>query len=66
MFSTLILTSSLSLLGSVLSPQDYISSVKWVQEGGQHLAIGTSEGKTQLWDVNQQKQLRSMDGHEER
>ena len=46
--------------------EHYISSVKWVQEGGQHLAIGTSTGATQLWDVNAQKQLRSMDGHDER
>ncbi|GMH53421.1 hypothetical protein TL16_g01451, partial [Triparma laevis f. inornata] len=53
-------------LCSIDSPEDYISSVKWVQEGGAHLAVGTSTGKTQLWDVGQQKQLRSMDGHSER
>ena len=46
--------------------ENYVSSVKWVQEGGQHLAVGTSDGMTQLWDVNAQKQLRSMDGHDER
>ena len=44
----------------------HVSSVKWVQEGGTHLAIGTHEGKTQLWDVQACKQLRSMDGHSER
>lgn len=44
----------------------HISSVSWVQEGGSHLAVGTSSGMTQLWDVNQCKQLRSMDGHTER
>uniref|UniRef100_A0A7S4K372 CDC20/Fizzy WD40 domain-containing protein n=1 Tax=Odontella aurita TaxID=265563 RepID=A0A7S4K372_9STRA len=44
----------------------HISSVSWVQEGGAHLAVGTSAGSTQLWDVNQCKQLRSMDGHTER
>lgn len=44
----------------------HISSVSWVQEGGAHLAVGTSAGTTQLWDVNQCKQLRSMDGHTER
>jgi cell division cycle protein 20 (cofactor of APC complex) len=59
-------SGSIAELCSTEGSEDYISSVKWVQEGGQHLAIGTSEGKTQLWDVNQQKQLRSMDGHEER
>jgi cell division cycle protein 20 (cofactor of APC complex) len=44
----------------------HISSVAWVQEGGAHLAVGTSGGKTQLWDVRECKQLRSMDGHTDR
>jgi len=45
---------------------DHISSVSWVQEGGTHLAVGTSGGTTQLWDVQACKQLRSMDGHSDR
>ena len=44
----------------------HISSVAWVQEGGAHLAVGTSGGRTQLWDVHACKQLRSMDGHSDR
>ena len=44
----------------------HISSVAWVQEGGAHLAVGTSGGKTQLWDVHATKQIRSMDGHSDR
>ena len=44
----------------------HISSVSWVQEGGAHLAVGTSSGMTQLWDVEASKQLRTMDGHTER
>jgi len=48
------------------APDAHVSSVKWVQEGGTHLAIGTHAGTTQLWDVEAQKQLRSMDGHSER
>ena len=44
----------------------HISSVSWVQEGGAHLAVGTSNGATQLWDVHATKQLRSMDGHTDR
>mmetsp|Transcript_21390 Transcript_21390/g.48215 ORF Transcript_21390/g.48215 Transcript_21390/m.48215 type:complete len:538 (-) Transcript_21390:190-1803(-) len=44
----------------------HISSVSWVQEGGAHLAVGTSGGQTQLWDVHACKQLRSMDGHSDR
>ena len=48
------------------SVDSHISSVAWVQEGGAHLAVGTSGGTTQLWDVNARKQLRSMDGHSDR
>lgn len=44
----------------------YVSSVSWVQEGGAHIAVGTSGGSTQLWDVQAGKQLRSMNGHTER
>ena len=40
--------------------ENYISSVKWVQQGGQHLAVGTSTGKTQLWDVAAVKQVRRV------
>lgn len=47
-------------------PSSHISSVSWVQEGGAHLAVGTSGGKTQLWDIHGCKQLRSMDGHTDR
>ncbi|KAL7571279.1 hypothetical protein ACA910_008676 [Epithemia clementina (nom. ined.)] len=47
-------------------PNSHISSVQWVQEGGAHLAIGVSSGMTQLWDVQQGKQLRGMDGHTDR
>jgi len=48
------------------SAESYVSSLSWVQEGGQHIAIGCSDGRTQLWDVGSEKQLRSMDGHSER
>lgn len=47
-------------------PNAHISSVKWVQEGGTHLAVGTSNGYTQLWDVNENKKVRSMGGHTDR
>ena len=47
-------------------PNAHISSVAWVQQGGAHIAVGTSNGKTQLWDVTQTKKLRSMDGHSDR
>jgi len=44
----------------------HVSSVSWVQEGGAHLAIGTSSGATQLWDVQAMKSVRSMGGHTDR
>jgi cell division cycle 20, cofactor of APC complex len=47
-------------------PNAHISSVQWVQQGGAHVAVGVSNGMTQLWDVQQCKQLRGMDGHSDR
>jgi cell division cycle protein 20 (cofactor of APC complex) len=44
----------------------HISSVAWVEQGGSFLAVGTSCAKTQLWDVQQGKMLRSMNGHTDR
>lgn len=44
------------------SSEEYVSSVSWVTEGN-YLAIGTSNGTIQLWDVEQQKRLRTMPGH---
>lgn len=42
-----------------LDGQDYVASVTWDQDGS-HLAVGTSEGKVQIWDVTNQKRLRSL------
>mmetsp|Transcript_7185 Transcript_7185/g.13401 ORF Transcript_7185/g.13401 Transcript_7185/m.13401 type:complete len:509 (-) Transcript_7185:152-1678(-) len=47
-------------------PDAHISSVSWIQEGGGHLAVGTSWGQTMLWDVRAKKQLRKMNGHSDR
>lgn len=47
-------------------PNAHVSSVSWVQQGGTHLAVGTSNGCTQLWDVQACKKVRSMDGHSDR
>ncbi|XP_037655364.1 cell division cycle protein 20 homolog B [Choloepus didactylus] len=41
---------------------NYVSSVSWIKEGN-CLAVGTSEGEVQLWDVATKKQLRNMLGH---
>nr|XP_015812424.2 cell division cycle protein 20 homolog [Nothobranchius furzeri] len=42
--------------------EDYICSVSWCKESS-YLAVGTSDGKVQLWDVESQKRLRSMASH---
>ncbi|KAM6156514.1 cell division cycle protein 20 homolog B [Erethizon dorsatum] len=41
---------------------NYISSVSWIKKGS-CLAVGTSEGEVQLWDVVTKKRLRNMQGH---
>ncbi|XP_010306426.1 cell division cycle protein 20 homolog B [Balearica regulorum gibbericeps] len=44
------------------SSSKYISSLAWIQEGT-CLAIGTSDGEVQLWDIETKKRLRNMLGH---
>uniref|UniRef100_H0WVN5 Cell division cycle 20B n=2 Tax=Otolemur garnettii TaxID=30611 RepID=H0WVN5_OTOGA len=41
---------------------NYVSSVSWMKDGA-CLAVGTSEGEVQLWDVVTKKRLRNMLGH---
>ena len=47
-------------------PNDYVCSVSWIQQGGSHVAVGTSSNAVQLWDVATGKQVRSMNGHSAR
>eukprot|EP00658_Telonema_sp_P-2_P075151 TRINITY_DN6457_c0_g1_i1.p1 TRINITY_DN6457_c0_g1~~TRINITY_DN6457_c0_g1_i1.p1 ORF type:complete len:349 (-),score=82.93 TRINITY_DN6457_c0_g1_i1:200-1246(-) len=42
-----------------------VTSVQWGAEGA-YLAVGTDSGMVQLWDVEAQKQVRNMGGHEAR
>ncbi|XP_076048627.1 cell division cycle 20 protein fzy isoform X2 [Oratosquilla oratoria] len=44
---------------------EYVGCLSWVKEGNV-LAIGLSTGATQLWDVSQQKLIRTMEGHDGR
>ncbi|XP_077414888.1 cell division cycle protein 20 homolog isoform X2 [Vanacampus margaritifer] len=44
---------------------DYISSLSWAKEGS-YLAVGTSDCAVQLWDVEAEKCLRSMNSHSAR
>ncbi|XP_015084491.1 protein FIZZY-RELATED 2-like [Solanum pennellii] len=45
-----------------LGIDDSVSSVGWAQRGT-HLAVGTSNGKVQLWDSSRCKRIRTMEGH---
>jgi len=44
---------------------DHVTSVSWGADG-KYLSIGTDSCNVQLWDVEAQKQLRNMRGHEAR
>ncbi|XP_061464504.1 cell division cycle protein 20 homolog B [Rhineura floridana] len=44
------------------SSSKYIASVAWMREKA-YLAVGTSDGDMQLWDIETQKRLRNMFGH---
>ncbi|RXN25856.1 cell division cycle 20-like protein [Labeo rohita] len=50
------------LLKKMEDDNEYICSVSWSKDGN-FLAVGTSDCKVELWDVQYQKRLRSMDGH---
>ena len=43
----------------------HITSLSWIQQGS-YMAIGTSDHKVQIWDVEKQKQVCSMGGHRAR
>jgi cell division cycle protein 20 (cofactor of APC complex) len=47
------------------SDSNSIASVSWSSDGS-YLAVGTSDGDTQVWDVETNTKLRSMTGHESR
>ncbi|XP_060762525.1 cell division cycle protein 20 homolog [Neoarius graeffei] len=53
------------LLKKMEEENGYVSSVSWSKDGN-FLAIGTSDCKVELWDVQSQKRLRSMEGHRAR
>ncbi|XP_072219837.1 cell division cycle protein 20 homolog isoform X2 [Leuresthes tenuis] len=50
------------LLMKMEREEDYVCSLSWTKEGS-YLAVGTSDCKVQLWDVENQKRLRSMPSH---
>ena len=55
-------TSKVTKLFEVDPEHDSITSVAWSQRGA-HLAVGLNSGVTQIWDIHQQKQVRTVGGH---
>ena len=56
-------TGSITLLMSLeVVPENYISSVSWIQKGD-IVAIGTSLSTVELWDLNKKVCLRQMKSH---
>ncbi|KAL6006779.1 B-type cell cycle switch protein ccs52A [Asimina triloba] len=45
-----------------LGADDNVCSVGWAQRGT-HLAVGTNQGKVQIWDASRCRRVRTMDGH---
>lgn len=41
-----------------LEGSDHVCSLAWIQGGGSHLAIGITNGTTELWDCDRTKRLR--------
>lgn len=58
-------TGDIDELMNLPNDDDYVSSVKWAQQG-QYIAIGTSGGSVHIWDADAKKRLRDMPGHSER
>jgi len=58
-------TGEINHLMELEGPEDYVCSVRWIKEGN-YLAVGTSSGEVQLWDVEAYKRTRVMPGHDAR
>jgi cell division cycle protein 20 (cofactor of APC complex) len=56
---------SIDQLMETTTPDSHVTSVSWIEQGN-YMAVGTSDHKVQIWDVEKHKQLRSMDGHSAR
>ena len=57
-------TSTVSLLCD-LGDDAQVTSVSWSQKGA-HLCVGDASGAIHVWDVNHQKEVRTLGGHQNR
>lgn len=58
-------TGSCDELLRLESESDYVSSVSWAKDG-RHLAVGLSDSRTQIWDAEKGRPVRSLSGHSAR
>jgi len=58
-------SGSIQTLYETDNDDDIITAVEFMHDGN-YVAVGTSNKDVQIWDVNQQKQVRSMLGHSAR
>jgi len=56
-------TGGIKELMTLPATDDHVTSVSWIQQGGNHLAVGTADNTVQLWDAAAGKQVRSLRGH---
>ena len=56
---------SIQQLMQTQGEQSHVTSLSWIGQGN-YMAVGTSDHKVQIWDVEKLKQVRSMDGHRAR
>jgi len=56
---------SIQQLMQTSGDNSHVTSLSWVQDGP-YMAVGTSDHKVQIWDVEKLKQVRSMSGHRAR
>ena len=55
-------TGGTELLMECSEGDNYVTSVKWAQDGN-NIAIGTAHAEVQIWDAARQKQIRSLRSH---
>ena len=56
---------SIQQLMQTQGEQSHVTSLSWIGQGN-FMAVGTSDHKVSIWDVEKLKQVRSMDGHRAR
>lgn len=61
-------TGNIKHLLTLRGESDFVTSVSWVRDKGNshYIAVGTNHNVVQLWDADNERRLRSLDGHSAR